>query len=88
MLLWGSNCKEGLLYMFFMTYRTSSRRFEPVTFCKNKTAFQAFGWFNIEMLPGFAERFLYMLKMIVYFFFRYPDLCRNIFCSEKLIFLQ
>ena len=74
--------------MFFMTYRTSPRCFESVTFCKNKTTFQAFGWFDIEMLSGFAERFLYMLKVSVYFFFRYPYLCRNIFCSEKLTFLQ
>lgn len=73
--------------MFLMTYRTSSRCFEPVTLCEDKTAFQTFGWFYLEMLPGLTEGFLYMLQMNVYFFFRYPDFCRDVFCRKRLTVL-
>ena len=74
--------------MLGMAYRTSSRSFGPVAFCENKTAFQTFGRYYMEMPPVLIERFLYMFEMPVYLFFRYPDFRRYVFGGDRRVSLQ
>jgi hypothetical protein len=74
--------------MLMMTYRTPPRCFESVPLRKNKTAFQAFGGLDMELPDGLIKGLLYMLQVAVYLFFRYSDLCGNVFRSERLTFLQ
>ena len=74
--------------MLGMADRTSSRSFGLVAFCEYKTALQTFGGYYMKMTAVLIQRFLYMLEMPVYLFFRYPDFRRNVFGGDRRVFLQ